>query len=79
MNNLGRLLTTRQAAERLQLSPATLANWRLLGKGPRFYRVASRIRYREADIFAMALEDVRADDNSEWFDEPSRHRRPSLT
>jgi hypothetical protein len=75
MNNLGRLLTTRQAAERLQLSPATLANWRLLGKGPRFYRVGSRIRYREADVCAMAQEDTQEAETTEWSDDRSSYRR----
>jgi hypothetical protein len=50
---IGRLLTSRQAAARLQLSMGTLANWRMLGKGPRFYRVGTRIRYREVDIYAL--------------------------
>ncbi len=51
----GSLLTPRQAAARLQLSPGTLANWRALGQGPPFFRVGSRIRYRASDIDAMVV------------------------
>lgn len=35
------LLTPRQAAERLGLSPKTLANWRSRGGGPRFVRMGA--------------------------------------
>lgn len=54
------LLTERQAAEFLQLSPATLSTWRSRrgrvardGKqGPPFLRLGRSIRYRRADLDA---------------------------
>jgi len=45
------LLKELQAAEKLILSPRTLAQWRFLGKGPAFIRISPRcIRYRSADV-----------------------------
>lgn len=47
------LLTTRQVAESLSLSPRTLDAWRRAGKrGPAWLRVGSRVRYRKADVTA---------------------------
>lgn len=46
------LMNEKQAAALLSLQPATLRQWRLLGKGPAFYRVGGAIRYER-----QALED----------------------
>lgn len=41
------LVPEKVAAEFLSLSPRTLRNWRVLGKGPEFVRISNRcIRYR---------------------------------
>lgn len=53
---LGRLLTPPQVADRLQLSAGTLAHWRVLRKGPRYFRIGTRIRYREDDVEAFATQ-----------------------
>lgn len=51
------VLTERQAAEYLQLSPRTLQAWRLRGGGPAFVRISKRcVRYRLVDIQAWAEE-----------------------
>ena len=34
------------------MAEATLRNWRVIGKGPRFIRVGRNVRYRLADIIA---------------------------
>jgi hypothetical protein len=48
------LVTPATAANRLGLSPATLANWRVSGtSGLPFVRVGSRIFYRQTDIDAF--------------------------
>lgn len=45
------LLTTRQAATYLNLSPRALEAWRLKGRGPRHVRISARaVRYRPADL-----------------------------
>ena len=51
------LLTTREAARRLQLSPGTLQNWRNKGHGPAYVRLKGKsdrgrgaIRYTEVDL-----------------------------
>jgi hypothetical protein len=41
------LLTSEQAGEYLHVNPRTLANWRVLGRGPRFVRSGSRALYRQ--------------------------------
>lgn len=38
-------LTDRDLAERFKISPVTLRNWRVLGKGPRFIKVGQTVRY----------------------------------
>ena len=45
-----RLFDAAAAAERLGLCLGTLAKWRLRGYGPRYLKLGSRVRYREADI-----------------------------
>ena len=52
-------LNPKQAAERLRVSPRTLADWRHDGKGPAFYRVGEGVRapvmYTEAAIAEYEL------------------------
>ena len=43
---------TREAAERLGLSPRTLDTYRCTGAGPRYYRLGACVRYRETDLDA---------------------------
>lgn len=43
-------LGTNAAAVVLGVSPSTLNTWRSRGKGPKFHRIASRIRYFKADL-----------------------------
>lgn len=47
-----RWLTSREASAFLGLADQTLANWRYLGKGPRFYRVGQLVKYDERDLDA---------------------------
>lgn len=54
------LLTTRQAAERLTLSDATLRRFRSIGAGPRYLRLPSgSIRYVSTDIDAWLAKAVK--------------------
>ena len=47
----GDLITEREAAEILGISPHTLENWRWNGIGPNFCRVGARmVRYRRTDL-----------------------------
>lgn len=50
------LLTERDAAPRCGVSPKTLANWRVLGRGPRFIKAGGRIAYDPSDIEAWKAE-----------------------
>jgi len=45
-----KLLSPKQAAERLSLAEQTLANMRCAGGGPRFYKLGRRVAYSEADL-----------------------------
>ena len=47
------LLGVEDVARILHCSVSILCKWRLLGKGPRFVRVGSLVRYRPADIEAF--------------------------
>lgn len=46
----GRLIGAADAARALGISQKTLANWRVLGTGPCFIKMGSRIAYREGDL-----------------------------
>lgn len=46
------LLSADASAAYLQHNPRTLANWRGLGKGPRYIRVGRRPFYRRSDLDA---------------------------
>ena len=39
-----------QTADRLNLSPRTLQQWRYRGGGPRYLKIGSAVRYRPADV-----------------------------
>ena len=43
-------LTERDLAERWRMSPKTLQNWRVIGRGPQFWKLGNCVRYRVADI-----------------------------
>ena len=47
------LLTSEQAGVYLHIQARTLANWRVLGRGPRYVRSGSRALYRQADLDAF--------------------------
>ncbi len=45
------LLRTKEAADRLRLSPRTLDRWRVTGAGPRFIRLGRKaVAYRSSDL-----------------------------
>ncbi len=43
-------VSPREAAKMLGFSPATLANWRAQGKGPKSHRFGARVRYALTDL-----------------------------
>lgn len=47
-----KMLKEQEAADRLGLSVKTLRQWRWAGKGPRFKKFGSAVRYSEADLAA---------------------------
>ncbi|PFW99803.1 helix-turn-helix transcriptional regulator [Nocardia farcinica] len=47
-------------AEFLGTTPQQLAQYRYLGKGPKFVKVGKRVRYRWADVEAWLDENTRA-------------------
>lgn len=54
------LLSERDAAAALSLTPRTLQAWRARGEGPPHVRVSSRcVRYRVEDLESWAAERVR--------------------
>lgn len=46
------LISTRDAADYVGLSEQTLANWRYLNRGPRWFKVGGRVKYDVADLDA---------------------------
>ena len=47
---VGNLLTVQETAALLKCSVSALNKWRIQGLGPPFVRIASCVRYREADV-----------------------------
>lgn len=58
------LIGTSETADYLGVSEQTLANWRYLGRGPRFYRVGQLVKYDRGDLEA-------------WLDENSSDMKPT--
>lgn len=52
-NPLPTLLTADEVADRLRISPNTLANWRVLRRHLRFYKFGDRVLYDAADVIAF--------------------------
>lgn len=48
--------TPKQAAERLQMSPHTLAKWRVQGCGPKFVKAGRCVFYLEDDLDTFLFE-----------------------
>jgi predicted DNA-binding transcriptional regulator AlpA len=46
-------LSDRQVSQQLGMSRQTLANWRHLGRGPRFVKAGRLIRYAMNDLLAF--------------------------
>lgn len=43
-------ITTREAAEFLGLSVATLNKWRVIGLGPAYFKLGKAVRYRLSEL-----------------------------
>lgn len=50
--NDDQLVRAKDAAKILDRSPRTLANWRVMGRGPKFVGSGSGLRYRLSDLTA---------------------------
>jgi excisionase family DNA binding protein len=48
--NMNSLLTEQDVAKQLHVSLAALRRWRLEGRGPRFIKVGSLVRYRPEEL-----------------------------
>lgn len=46
-------LTPSQVADRTGFKVQTLANWRVLGKGPKWFRVGRSVRYWSTEVDAF--------------------------
>ncbi len=54
-----RLKKDTEAAEFLGLSPSTLRQYRIRGRGPAFIKLGSRVVYRESDLLAYVERNLR--------------------
>ena len=59
------IANTKEAAQRLGLSARTLERWRLIGAGPPYHKLGSRVLY---DIAAVDL----------WFEHQKRDTQEAL-
>lgn len=58
------LKDTRSTAERLNVTPGTLAKWRVFGQGPRYIKIGRKVAYDQADVDRW-LEDQRRTSTSQ--------------
>ncbi|MFC3300204.1 Predicted transcriptional regulator [Arthrobacter agilis] len=56
-----RIYTPAELGSKLNKTPASLAQWRYMGMGPKFVKIGRAVRYRESDINA-------------WLDGQTRQR-----
>ncbi|HEX5066189.1 MAG TPA: helix-turn-helix domain-containing protein [Myxococcota bacterium] len=54
------VLTPCEVAARLRVSPRTVQQWRLKGRGPAFFRAGKHVRYALLDVEAWIAEQVQA-------------------
>ncbi|WP_206365428.1 helix-turn-helix transcriptional regulator [Siculibacillus lacustris] len=60
-STLPAMLSTTEAAARLNVSPRTLEKWRTVGGGPRYHLVGvRRVAYAESDLVAFVEKGARA-------------------
>lgn len=50
------MLTARELAERWNMPVQALSQWRWAKKGPRYFKIGGRIRYRLADVETFEAE-----------------------
>jgi hypothetical protein len=53
-------LDQKTLAERWQVSPRTLEQWRWRGQGPRFLKIGGRVIYRLSDVEAFEVSSLHA-------------------
>lgn len=61
----GRMLTTAELAEILQVRVNTLEHWRSQGRGPEFVRVGRRVRYTRAAVDKWIGQETSRNDQDE--------------
>lgn len=49
-NKLEQFLNEKEVAERLNIKPETLRNWRWAKSGLKFYKFGSNVRYKISDV-----------------------------
>jgi predicted site-specific integrase-resolvase len=53
--NISELLTPKEAAAFLKVSPRSMERWRNKGTGPKFSRLNGRVRYSMSDVQAWLI------------------------
>ena len=60
MSRSEHLLSEKEAADKLGLSPSTLRNWRWKGEGPAHLKLGGAVRYRPEDLQGFLLRNLKA-------------------
>ncbi len=69
------LVETLEAAARLKIKPATLSQWRWQGKGPRFRKIGSTVRYAVSDLDEYLEQSARSSTSDPGPVVPGKKRR----
>ena len=61
------LITPEILAQRWNLNPTTLSQWRWNGRGPQYLKLGRRVMYRLEDIEAFEEQQVRRDTSQDYI------------
>lgn len=67
------LMTPETLAERWNLNPTTLSQWRWNGRGPQYLKLGRRVMYRIQDVEAFEEQQVRRDTSQGFVQQSSQH------
>jgi predicted DNA-binding transcriptional regulator AlpA len=59
------LMTQHELAALLNISTATMANWRSAGKGPRYVKLGGKVKYRKIDVEEFINDSIRTSTSCE--------------
>lgn len=64
-------LTTKQLAKRWNMAPVTIQQWRVLSRGPKFYKIEKKVLYRLEEVRKYE-QMLKMENTAQYFQIPSK-------